>query len=306
MKRLAIALSSTVTLSSVVALAAGLTAGQGDGSAPGLGEPPGNSPPGSEEEIDAGPLVEQAWTVWERDYDAWPEYAFRRYVERRRLDKQEEVEWSAQYLLEVSPTLTGFDERLIEIDGREPTPQEIFEHRRAGRFEERYDRDGSLENPFGKDLPVLPLLFNQRHEYVGRRVVRGHPCIKTEFPARNPPSREPARRRFEYVLTGSACFSIPGNHLVRGEMESAQAVSAGLVGLQYLRVEIESDPVGDGVWLPSRFEVRSDVRITFKQLRMWNLYRYFEFRRPEGAGGKPEAGRTTAPPRDDSAAGPMR
>ncbi|MEJ2084554.1 MAG: hypothetical protein P8Y44_02610 [Acidobacteriota bacterium] len=271
MKRVAIALSS------VVALAAGFLTGQAGGLALASEGAPEPEPVETDEGVEVGPLVERARAVWEEDYGFWPSYAFHRQVVRRRLDKNGEIGWSTQYLFEVTPSAMGFDEELIEIDGREPTPEEVLEHRRAGRFEARYESEASLQNPFGKDLPVLPLLFDQRHVYVGRRVVRGYPCLKTVFAARNPPSRAPARQRLGYVFQGDACFSIPGNHLVRAELETAQGVSAGVAGLQYLRVQIESDPVGGKRWLPSRFEVRSDVRVGWKQLRIWNLYRYFDF-----------------------------
>ena len=227
-------------------------------------------------------LVERAEEVFESDYARWGGFRFSRRVNRERFDKNGGVNWSAEYLMEIEPTKTGFDERLVEIDGRIPTPEEVLEHRRAGRFAKHYESAGGLENPFGKPIPLLPLLFDQRHELVGRRMVRGLPCLKTEFSARNPPSRLPARRRLEYALRGEACFSIPGNHLVSAELETSRAVSAGVVKLQYLRILIEGGPQGGGEWLPSRFEVRSEIRLGVTWLRKSNRYQYSKFKRPEG------------------------
>lgn len=230
---------------------------------------------------DVASLVDRAEIVLERDHERWIDYGFRREVHRERLDKDGTVSWSADYLFEVSAKASGFDEHLIEIDGRAPTAGEVLEHRQAGRFQKHYENAGSLSNPFGKEIPLLPLLFDQRHEYVGRRYIRGHPCYKTRFSARNPPPKLPARRRLPYVLGGEACFSIPGDHLVVAEMESARSVSAGFVKLQYLKVRIETEPVGIDNWLPTKFEVQSDVRLGTKRLRKSNRYRYSNYRRAD-------------------------
>ncbi len=228
---------------------------------------------------DVASLLDRAESVLWRDYERWADYGFRREVQRQKFDKNGEVAWSTEYLFEVSIKASGFDEHLIEIDGRTPTATEVSEHRHAARFQKHYESAGSLNNPFGRDIPLLPLLFDQKHEYVGRRYIRGHPCYKTQFRARNPPARLPARRRLPYALQGEACFSIRGDHLVVAEMESARPVSAGVVSLQYLKVRIESEPVDTDGWLPTRFEVRSDVRLGMRRLRKSNRYRYSNFQR---------------------------
>lgn len=233
---------------------------------------------------DVSALVDRAEIVLWRDYERWVDYAFRREVHRERRDKNGAVAWSTDYLFEVSAKASGFDEHLIEIDGRKPTATEVVEHRQAARFQKHYGSAGSLSNPFGKDIPLLPLLFDQRHEYVGRRYIRGHPCYKTRFSARNPPPKLPARRRLPYVLSGEACFSIQGDHLVVAEMESARPVSAGVVKLQHLKILLELEPVGADQWLPTRFEVRSDVRLGVKWLRKSNRYRYSKYRRADSWG----------------------
>ena len=230
---------------------------------------------------DAPALVDRAEVVLLRDYERWVDYGFRREVHRERLDKSGAISWSTDYLFEVSTKASGFDELLIEIDGRTPTAAEVVEHRKAARFQKHYENAGSLRNPFGKEIPLLPLLFDQKHEYVGRRYIRGHPCYKTRFSARNPPPKLPARRRLPYVLSGEACFSIQGDHLVVAEMESARPVSAGIAKLQYLKIRLESEPVGADQWLPTRFEVRSDVRLGMKWLRKSNRYRYSKYRRAD-------------------------
>ena len=237
--------------------------------------------PQSGQKFDVKLDVDRARVILEEDYDALGEYEFERHVRRQKLDKSGSVTWSTAYHFDVTPQAPGFDEQLVEIDGREPTQAEIAEHREAKRFEKRHETRGSLKNPFGRDISVLPLLFEQRHEYVGRRVVRGQPCHKTKFSARNPPTKMPARRRLTYVLEGEACFSVNGNHVVEAEMETTRSVSSGVVTLHFLRVRLELEPAGDGNWLPSRFEVRSDVRIGLSRFRKSNVYRYTNPRRPE-------------------------
>jgi len=87
------------------------------------------------------------------------------------------------------------------IDGRGATLEDVGEHRKATRFEKHYKNGASLNNPLGRDIP---LLFDQNHRYVGRRVVRGELCHKTEFVDRNPSAKLPARARLAYVLKGDA------------------------------------------------------------------------------------------------------
>lgn len=223
------------------------------------------------------PLVEEAARVSDRDHAGWKAYSFRRYVKRQRLNRAWQPTWSTEYLFDVRPTDNGFDEELIEIDGRLPSPEEVLEHRMAGRFEKYYESGGSLRNPFGKDLPLLPLLFGQKHVYAGRGIIQGAPCLKTEFSDRIPPSKESARRRLEYVFKGEACFSVYGHHLVFADMETARPVSAGIVKLQYLRMRIEMESVRDDLWLPTRIEFQADIRLGIRRLRKANLYRYSNY-----------------------------
>lgn len=238
--------------------------------------------PGSQsgQASEANSHLDRAKTVLEQDYKAWRAYAFQRHVRRQKLDEHGEETWSAEYVFEVTPEGSGFDENLIEIDGRKATPEEVGEHRKAARFEKHYKNGASLINPFGRDIPLLPLLFDQNHQYVGRRVVRGELCNKTEFVDRNPPAKLPARARLAYVLKGEACFSVAGDHLVAAEMETAQPVSSGVTKLKYLRIRIEAQSVGEDVWLPSSFEIRSDIRLGMRKLRKNNLYEYSHYRLP--------------------------
>jgi hypothetical protein len=240
------------------------------------------SDPGSQtrQAIEATPHLDRAKTVLKQDYEAWRTYAFQRHVRRQKFDAHGEVIWSAEYLFKVTPKRSGFDENLIEIDGRRATPGEVGEHRKAARFEKHYKNGASLINPFGRDIPLLPLLFDQNHQYVGRKVVGGELCHKTEFVDRNPPAKLPARARLAYVLKGEACFSVAGDHLVAAEMETAQPVSSGVTKLKYLKVRVEAQRVGEDLWLPSSFEIRSEIRLGMRNIRKNNLYEYSHYRLP--------------------------
>ena len=59
-------------------------------------------------------------------------------VERQRLGSDGRPVEVVQLRFRVEPRGEAFDETLLAIDGRAPTPREVAQHRRAGRFAEHY------------------------------------------------------------------------------------------------------------------------------------------------------------------------
>ena len=63
-------------------------------------------------------LTECSDRAWEQDIGSWANYAFDRQVTRRSLDKNDKVTSTQKMRFRVTPSAEGFDEVLVEIDGR--------------------------------------------------------------------------------------------------------------------------------------------------------------------------------------------
>lgn len=213
------------------------------------------------------------------DRDGWARYAFRRQVTRQQVDEDGEMEWRQVMLFQVTPTGDGFDEELLEIDGRAPRPIEVARHRKSGRFEKHYRQTDEvlLENPFGKDLPLLPLLYDQQHRYVGEEEVRGIPCHRLSFDARAEPADADVHQKLKHAMEGTLCVSRDGSRMFDAEMATVRPVAATGIRINAIRLRFKARPVGD-VWLPTHFELESDVRLALGiRMRKHNIYRYSDY-----------------------------
>lgn len=216
------------------------------------------------------------------DRPAWVRHAFKRHVTRQRLDEEGDVEWRQTMLFQVTPTAGGLAEELLEIDGRAPTTAEVDKHRKRGLFAKHYEQTAGvvLENPLGKDLPLLPLIYEQEHEYVGMDAVDGIPCHRIRFDARPEPSGEPIEVKLRYAMKGELCISLEGQRLMHVDIQTVREVKS-VVRIKAVRIHFEARPQGD-VWLPTFFEMKSDVKAIGMKFRTHNIYSYSDFRLPGG------------------------
>jgi len=239
----------------------------------GSGPPAGTSP-------DPAALLAAAGRVQDRDLDAWRRFAFRREALRQRLDARGEVTFRQRLEFRVEPAAGGFDERLVAIDGRAPTPREVAEHRRAERFSRHHRR--AREGRFGGVVGVGELDFRRlfgalRPSYRGRATVDGVPCHHLAIEALAGDAGERDRDALAAATAGELWLAADGLHLVRARTRLTRPVTQGLVEIERLELGFEAAPV-HGVWLPRRIEVRSSVR-GLVRLRAHNIYRYREFER---------------------------
>ena len=98
--------------------------------------------------------------------------------------------------------------------------------------------------------------------------------------------------RIGEALQGSVWISERGLHVYRAEAQSVESVSVFplFVSLRQLEIRFESEPLGEGVWLPHQITVRPTIQILWKVIRKRTVYTY--------SGFKP-AGAETRPPRSD-------
>src|SRR5262245_17294326 len=87
---------------------------------------------------DLAALLKQAREVQRTDILAWREYRFHRQERVEELTDTGQVKSVKTFDFEITPVGEGFDERLLKIDGLEPTEGEIEDHRRDGRFQKHY------------------------------------------------------------------------------------------------------------------------------------------------------------------------
>lgn len=237
--------------------------------------------PAGAEGPDLATLLRTARTTLEEDLATWGSFVFERRVLRERLGRSGEVTARITYRFEVRPTGDGFDERLLSIDGERPSRREIERHRRLGRFEKHYRvaLSAELDNPFGEDLPLVPLLFDQEHRYVGLEEIAGAPCHRLAFDPRPDREEAPTAERLQRAARGSLCLSADGGHVLEAEMESVRPVAQGRLGLNRLALRFKTTPV-EGAWLPRMFEVHSDVKLGIGRMEKRNRYEYTGYRRP--------------------------
>jgi hypothetical protein len=238
----------------------------------------------SAEAPDLKTLIECTDRAWSEDIAGWASYAFDRHVTRRSLDKEGEVSSVIEMRFRVTPQSEGFDEVLVQIDGRQPTPKEVQQHREKARFTNHYNQAEALEldNPLGENLALLPILREQDYRMVGEDEINGFRCYRVAYDARPAPQGASVREQLKYGVKGSACFSVQGCHLVDFEMETVRALKEGPFKMNHLRLSFEGQPVENDGWLLAKIELHSDVGVVVKKLHKYNTYRYTDFSyRPE-------------------------
>ena len=227
-------------------------------------------------------LLEAAIKAGEgEDRAAWAEHAFKRHVLRQKLDEEGVVTWRQEMIFQITPTADGFDETLLEMDGRPATAAEVEEHKKAGRFQAHYEKTSelALENPFGKDLALLPLLYDQEHEYVGIEKFNGTPCHRIRWQAREESRSLPWQEKLKHAMKGTLCIAADDPDLIHADMETTREVKKGPVKMDKVRIAFNARPVGD-VYLPSKIEMVSQIKIPGRRFRTHNIYRFTNYRKP--------------------------
>jgi hypothetical protein len=223
-------------------------------------------------------LTECSDRAWETDIGGWVDYAFDRHVTRRSLDKNGEETFHQELHFRVTPSHDGFDEQLLEIDGRKPKPGEVKEHRKKARFTKHYAQGEALEldNPIGENLALLPIIQAQDYRLAGQEEVNGIPCYRVVFDAGTEPRGGGVREQLLHAIKGSACLSVDGCHVVAFEMETVRPLKEGPIKLDFLKLSFTGQAVERG-WLIESVELSSDVVLLGKRLRKYNSYRYSDF-----------------------------
>lgn len=226
---------------------------------------------------DPAALLAGAQRTQARDLEAWQGWAFRRQVVRRRLDAEGEVTFRQDLDFRVEPAPGGgFEETLIAIDGRAPTPREVREHRREARFTAHYRRarEGKLGGVLGAGELDFGYLFRAlSYRYLGRETVGGADCHHLAIDpvgAGSGAEVDPLAA----ATAGELWLTVDGLHVARAATRLTRPVSQGLVAIDRLEIHFDGQPA-DRAWLPRRIELRSALG-GFLRLRAHNSYTYSE------------------------------
>jgi hypothetical protein len=230
------------------------------------------------EEPDLAALLREAVAVHRKDLESWQSYSFRREVRRERLNKKGEVEWSLEFVLRVTPSTSGFDEELIEIEGRSPTEGEIKEHRKAARFTKQYKEllAGKVDHVLADDRITLPAIWEASdHSYGGLENIDGAPAHRIDF-VPQPEQKKPMTERLADSIEGTIWVTVDGNHLLQWQTRLVRPLSRGLVKMEQLDLRVKCKRVGDA-YLAEEAQVDVIVNLGTGDVRKRNRYRYSDF-----------------------------
>ena len=259
-----------------------------------IGQVPGASgvdaaanPASGLKETELSALLDQARAVQRSDLEAWHQFEFRRRVVRERLAADGSLSKREVLDFILTPLEEGFLENLHSIDGQSPSTRQISEHRKAARFTTRYREalgggDGSGQpaedaSSYGIRVPLTGRSFH----HLGWEMVDGVRCHRLALKEEPPEGKKGIRARIAAAIIGTIWLDVKDVHIVRAELRAAHPVSgaAGLVKLLSLDVLMETRLQVAGVRLPSRIEVRTDLRILGFARRTRNEFTYSGFRK---------------------------
>lgn len=231
---------------------------------------------------DLSALLEKARRVQVEDMAAWRRYRFRRTIVREERDSEREVKKSENLTIDVTPTSSGFDERLSEIEGRSPTPAEAEAFRRQGRFTKHYKsflggKGGSDSRGRGYSLGLLLRMSSYR--YAGIEPVNEIPCYRLDFSPDPKRTASGVAGKIVKAMEGSLWLSLDGLHLARAEARAMRPVSVAMsLGMIYsLEIELEAAPVGKDTWLPVKLIWKSRDRVLLTTRYRNNVFHYLQF-----------------------------
>lgn len=237
-------------------------------------------PAGAQEGEDLSALMSKAQQVQLADVKAWRLYRFRRAVLQEAKNDSGRLLEGENLVLEIRPVADGFEERLLEIDGRKPTPAEAADHARRKNFTKHYatmvsGKGGGEEEGFS----LGDLLRLSAYRYAGREMIGGRLCHRVDFSPDEDRKTDGVAGKLAKAMAGRLWLTVDGLHLARAQARTVRAVSLALslAKVHQLEVFMESAPISEEVWLPQRIEVESKARILFSTRNRTLRYLYSDF-----------------------------
>ena len=232
-------------------------------------------------------MIDEAKQVQVEDVGSWSHFKFRRRVRRDLLDADGNISDSELLDFQVVPMeigmagFPGFDEELLQIDNRTPTPREIKRYRERGSFAKHYRRlvGGTGEEEHGGGFSLGHLLRMANYRYLGVEVLNEIPCHRLDFSPAPEGTESGIAGLFAESLSGSIWLSVDGLHLYKARASTVKPISIALslFKIHDFKVEMLFEPVNEKIWLPRRIQTETWMRIITKTIRRKNLYIYSDF-----------------------------
>jgi len=230
---------------------------------------------------DVTTLVREAQRAQQADAAAWRRFRFARGVLLERLGPDGRTLSVEETLSEVTPLRDSFDERLLRIDGREPTEKEIATHRQKEPFARHYRtlRSGGGETGEEGGYSLATLLRLSSYDYAGREVIDGRECHRLDFKPDPERSAENLEARVAGAMAGRLWITVDGLHLIRARLASIRPVplTLGLISVRSVEIALDVAEVARGTWLPRRLTVVSNVRIIFMEQVRRRVFTYSDY-----------------------------
>lgn len=228
-------------------------------------------------------ILAEAQRVQEADVAAWSDYRFIRRAEHQDLGESGEIEDHEVFEFLVTPRLGGFHEELLRLDDREPMEEERDRHRKLGSFGKHYRAlmSGASNDEVEGGYSLGLLLHLSSYRYVGLENRDGVACYRLDFfpDEDGGPKEKGLAWKVARVMKGSLWIAREGFHVVAARAETVRPISLALslAKVSEVQVSVECGPVGEGVWLPHRIEMRTRARILLNSIHRRNRYAYSEF-----------------------------
>ena len=228
-------------------------------------------------------ILSEAQRVQEADVAAWAEYRFRRRVEHEDIGEAGLIERHEVFEFLVTPSPGGFDEELLRLDHREPLVDEMARHRKLGSFGKHYRAlmSGASYDEVEGGYSLGLLLHLSSYRYAGLEDHDGIACYRLDFfpDEEGGPKEKGLARKGTRVMKGCLWIAREGFHVVAARAETVRPISLAmsLAKVSEVQVSVVCGPVGEGIWLPRRIEMRTRARILLKSIHRRNLYAYSEF-----------------------------
>jgi hypothetical protein len=263
-------------------------------------DPPARAPA----TVDVKALVREAQRVQRADALAWSRFRFHRTIQAERLDAAGAVLQTSRLEFEIMPmTVGGFDERLLRIDGREPTAEEVTRYREDASFSRHYGTLTTVDNQGDEEggYSLATLLRMSEYKYIGIETAGDTTAHRLDFEPDPVPHGSGVAARVTQSMAGSLWLTVEGTHLVRAHAATVQPVSLylGLGKVHSLEVMLEAVPAGSmapGVFLPKSLTINTNLRILFTNQHRRRTFSYAGYALVASPSASPDASTSGAAP----------
>ena len=234
--------------------------------------------------LDAHKIVALSVAATERSWEARDHYTYMVKDEDRRLDSQGHVKSQEVSVTKMIMVNGGHFDQLMEHDGKVPSAEDQRKRDEAiekQRKETPAERDARMAKDQDNRAFLRDVIDAFDFHIAGEEFVDGRAAYVLEVTARPGYSAHGKYGKFLSKVGGTLWIDKQDYGWIKLDGEVTQAFLMGLFVARVQRgshIVMEQMPVGDGVWVPKRVEVRASARIFFvKSFEMDRIFTYSEY-----------------------------